>query len=140
MVPFFLSARCAGFATVWMRHVDISVGLNVLIKWGAENGSFYLSLYLCGLLLPKDCRKTEGDEEPLLQMVILEGFDTCLRLALFFASCSFPEYEEAITEWGSLGLDLVFLGLVAKSHRLMQISRRIFTLFDYNRPLALGLV
>ncbi len=134
-----VSALCTYGATLWMKQQEISVWCDVLLKWLSENGSFYASVMLCSGFIPKAQRTVEEGSESLLQLVIVECVDTTLRCGLFYASSLFPEWEEEITAWGSLGLDLVFLALVEKSHCLVEISRTIVRSLRPARPLSLGL-
>ena len=135
-----ISAVCTYGATLWIKQQSMSVWLDIAFKWLSENGSFYAMLIACSRFIPKEERTENLDSDSLLQMVFVEGFDTALRCALFYVSSLFPDVEEDITAWGSLGLDVVFLILVEKSHNLIEISRALVT--NLTRPveiLSLGL-
>ena len=124
-IPFSFSAGVAYLSTLWIQEGGLNKALSVFLKWLSENGSFYASLWLCGKFLPKEEKVFSEGSESFVQLLAVEGLDTLLRALLFWFSSYFPKYEAAITAAGSFALDLAFLGLVSRSHRLVEIIRTL---------------
>ena len=124
-LPYGVSTLAAVFAALAEKHWQTCELTTVLLCWTAENGGYYFTAILCDRFLPQADRIFQGSSESLKQLLLVEGIDTALRFLLLWACPLILGNRELGTALGSIFADIGFAVTLNKSHRLVEICRKV---------------
>ena len=109
------------FMTKWQTHWQLNAFAAIFMVWGAENGGYYLTVWIGDKFSRSEEKLFKEGKESLKQLLAVEGLDTVIRFLLLWLASQMPAHQEMAAAAGSLAADIGFSLALGHSHRLLEI-------------------
>jgi hypothetical protein len=124
IIPYGFSSLLAGAAAHLTEAHEIGKAATIGVEWLAENAGYYFAAWYCQRFSTEE-KVLDSGKESFKQLLIVEGFDSVVRISLFWLASELPmRYRPMGVVLATTIADVSFALTLNKSRRLLEICSR----------------